>query len=99
MEQDARPEEQTHERDASGQHAADASSFYVFDEASAVPDKIFEVAEGGLTDGEPMEFKFGNPTRSRGAFHRVTFGSERNRWIVRSIDSRTCKFSNKELIE
>ena len=28
-----------------GQHAADASSFYVFDEASAVPDKIFEVAE------------------------------------------------------
>src|SRR6266849_2724679 len=34
-----------------GQHAADASSFYVFDEASAVPDKIFEVAEGGLSDG------------------------------------------------
>jgi hypothetical protein len=27
-----------------GQHAADASSFYIFDEASAVPDKIFEVA-------------------------------------------------------
>ena len=32
-----------------GQHAADASSFYVFDEASAVPDRIFEVAEGGLS--------------------------------------------------
>ena len=29
-----------------GQHAATASSFYIFDEASAVPDKIFEVAEG-----------------------------------------------------
>jgi hypothetical protein len=82
-----------------GQHAANSTSFYVFDEASAVPDKIHEVAEGGLTDGEPMFFMFGNPTRSRGAFHRATFGVERNRWIVRSIDSRTCKFSNKELIE
>jgi hypothetical protein len=82
-----------------GQHAANSTSFYVFDEASAVPDKIHEVAEGGLTDGEPMFFMFGNPTRSRGAFHRATFGVERNRWIVRSIDSRSCKFSNKELIE
>src|SRR4029077_6836690 len=51
-----------------GQHAADASSFYVFDEASAVPDKIFEVAEGGLTDGHPFIFLFGNPTRSTGKF-------------------------------
>jgi hypothetical protein len=82
-----------------GQHAATSTSFYIFDEASAVPDKIHEVAEGGLTDGEPMVFMFGNPTRSRGAFHRATFGVERNRWIVRSIDSRKCKFSNKELIE
>ncbi len=38
-------------------------------------------------------------TRSRGAFHRATFASERNRSVVLSIDSRTCKFSNKELIE
>jgi hypothetical protein len=82
-----------------GQHAVSSTSFYVFDEASAVPDKIFEVAEGGCVDGEPMFFQFGNPTRSRGAFHRATFGSERKRWIVRSIDSRTCRFSNKELIE
>jgi hypothetical protein len=29
-----------------GQHAADSTSFYIFDEASGVPDKIFEVAEG-----------------------------------------------------
>ncbi len=82
-----------------GQHAATSTSFYIFDEASAVPEKIHEVAEGGLTDGEPMIFLYGNATRSRGAFHRATFGAERNRWIVRSIDSRTCKFSNKELIE
>jgi hypothetical protein len=82
-----------------GQHAADSTSFYVFDEASAVPDKIWDVALGGLTDGEPMFFAFGNPTRSQGTFHRVTFGSERHRWLTRSIDSRNCTFSNKALIE
>jgi hypothetical protein len=46
-----------------GRHAADASSFYIFDEASAVPDKIFEVAEGGLTDGHPFILLYGNPRR------------------------------------
>jgi hypothetical protein len=51
-----------------GQHAADSTSFYIFDEASGVPDKIFEVAEGGLTDGEPMIFLLGDPTRAEGKF-------------------------------
>jgi len=82
-----------------GQHAATSTSFYVFDEASAIPDKIFEVAEGGLTDGEPMIFLFGNPTRSNGKFHRVCFGSERNRWHQTIIDSRTSRFTNKAQIE
>ena len=50
------------------------------------------------TDGEPMIFAFGNATRSKGKFHRITFGDERKRWISRSIDSRNCAFSNKELI-
>ena len=79
----------------SGQHAADSTSFYVVDESSAVPDKIFEVAEGGLTDGEPMMFVFGNPTRSTGAFHRICFGSLRKRWESVQIDSRECRFTNK----
>jgi hypothetical protein len=81
-----------------GQHNVRSTSFYIFDEASAVPDKIWEVAEGGLTDGEPMIFAFGNPTRSQGKFHNFTFGAGSNRWNTRSIDSRTCAFSNKELI-
>lgn len=81
-----------------GQHAATSSSFYMFDEASSIPEKIFEVAEGGLTDGEPMIFLFGNPTRSQGKFHRVCFGSERNRWLHRSIDSRDSSMTNKQQI-
>jgi hypothetical protein len=81
-----------------GQHAADSTSFYIVDEASAVPDVIWEVAEGGLTDGEPHIYAFGNPTKSSGKFHRVTFGSERNRWKHRSIDSRQARMTNKAQI-
>ena len=83
----------------SGQHAIESTSFYIFDEASAIPNKIFEVAEGGLTDGEPMEFLFGNPTRNSGKFFSVNFGKERNFWNQGSIDARECKFPNKELIK
>lgn len=81
-----------------GQHAADSTSFYVFDEASAIPRKIYEVAEGGLTDGEPMIFLFGNPTRGDGPFHEACFGSMRHRWHPRIIDSRTSRFTNKSQI-
>jgi hypothetical protein len=45
-----------------------------------------------------MIFGFGNPTRSTGKFYRVTFGSERERWIHRSIDSRNCALPNKRQI-
>jgi hypothetical protein len=82
-----------------GQHAASSTSFYIFDEASAVPDKVYEVAEGGLTDGSPAIFLFGNPTRNTGKFHRVTFGNERYLWNHRSIDSRTSAITNKQQID
>jgi len=82
-----------------GQHSATSSSFYIFDEGSAVPDMIFEVAEGGLTDGEPFEFIFGNPTRNDGQLHKVCFGGQRDLWNHRSIDSRTSAITNKEQIQ
>ena len=62
-----------------GQHAMDSTSFYLLDEASAVPNKIHEVAEGGLTDGEPMFIMAGNPTRNEGKFHEAVFGARRGR--------------------
>jgi hypothetical protein len=81
-----------------GQHAADSTSFYIFDEASAIPDAIHEVAEGGLTDGEPMIFLFGNPTRNGGKFHEACFGFGRDRWHPTVVDSRTSRFTNKTQI-
>lgn len=81
-----------------GQQAADSTSFYIFDEASAVPDIIWEVAEGGLAKGEPMIFVFGNPTRNSGKFHEACFGRGRDRWIPIVVDASTCGFANHELI-
>ena len=81
-----------------GQHAANSSSWYVFDEASAVPDAIYEVAEGGLTDGESFILLFGNATRSSGKFYRVCFGSDKRGWVTKAIDSRQCVLPNKALI-
>lgn len=80
-----------------GLHAASATPFYLFDEASAIPEKIYEVAEGGLTDGEPMMFLFGNPTRSSGTFHACFHNrKKRDHWKLRTIDSRTVDVTNKE---
>lgn len=81
-----------------GQHAANSTSFYIFDEASGVPDKIAEVAEGGLTDGEPMEFAFGNPTQNSGWFYDC-FHKMRHRWNTQQIDSRSVQITNKTAIQ
>jgi hypothetical protein len=81
-----------------GQHARTSTSWYLFDEASEVPDKIWETAYGGLTDGEPMLFAWGQPVRNTGEFYRVCFGSLKARWNHRRVDSRTSRFTNKDLI-
>ena len=81
-----------------GLHAASSTPWYLFDEASAIPEKIWEVSRGGLTDGEPMHFAFGNPTRNDGSF-KECFGRQSHRWITKQVDSRTAKMTNKKLIE
>lgn len=81
-----------------GQHAPTATSFYIFDEASGIDDKIFEVRTGGLTSGEPMVFDFGNGTVNSGAFYEECEGRLKHRFIVRSIDSRTVAITNKAAI-
>ena len=82
-----------------GLHSANSTPFYIFDEASGIPDKIFEVREGGLTDGEPMTFDFGNPTRNSGRFYQNMVGRFRKSYIRRTIDSRDVEQTNKALFE
>lgn len=78
-----------------GQHAVTATSFYVFDEASAIHDLIWQVSMGGLTDGEPMIFCFGNPTRASGRFFEC-FHRNKHRWVTMEVDSREAWITNKE---
>ena len=82
-----------------GQHAKRATSGYLFDEASEIPDKVWETAYGGMTDGEPMIIALGQMTGNTGEFYRVCFGSLAARWNHRRVDSRTSRFTNKEKID
>lgn len=82
-----------------GQHAPQASSFYIFDECSTIDRRIWEAAEGWLTDGEPMVFAFGQLTRRDGVFHEITYGAKRERWFQRPVDSRDSKLTNKAQLQ
>lgn len=69
----------------------------IYDEASAIPDKIWEVSEGAMTDPRAIWLCYGNPTRNTGRF-RECFASDAHRWKTRQVDSRTCKMTNKKEI-
>jgi hypothetical protein len=68
----------------------------IVDEASQIPDIIFETAEGALTDSDTdiIFVLTGNPTRNTGFFHS-TFNSRRKYWDSKQIDSRTVEITNK----
>ena len=78
-----------------GQHARTSTSWYLFDEASLIPDKVWTVAQGGLTDGQPMFFAWGQCERNTGRFYEINFGSKEHRWNHRTVDSRQSRFTNK----
>jgi hypothetical protein len=56
-----------------GLHNKGRRVILIFDEAPAISDKIWEVSEGALTDGETeiIWLAFGNPTRNSGRFRSV----------------------------
>lgn len=72
----------------------------IFDEGSVIPDKIWEVAEGALTDKntEIIWAVFGNPTQNTGRF-KDCFGRYKHRWNTKQIDSRDISFTDKKQIQ
>lgn len=74
----------------------------IMDEASAIPDVVWEVAEGALTDADTqiIWLAFGNPTRSIGRFRACfdTVGHGKF-WKVLQVDSRSIPFTNHKQIE
>ena len=83
-----------------GLHNKGRRVIVIFDEASAIADKIWEVSEGALTDEdtEIIWLAFGNPTRNTGRF-RECFGRFRHRWDCAHIDSRSVEGTNKAQLE
>lgn len=83
-----------------GLHNEGKRIIVIFDEASAIPDVIWEVTEGALTDEDTqiMWIAFGNPTRNTGRF-RECFRRLKHRWLNRQIDSRTVEGTNKKQLQ
>ncbi|QHQ14571.1 terminase [Pectobacterium parmentieri] len=97
---DAIPWSENNTEAFAGLHNERKRIIVVFDEASNISDKVWEVAEGALTDEntEIIWVAFGNPTRNTGRF-RECFRKYRHRWKVKQIDSRTVEGTNKEQID
>lgn len=72
----------------------------IFDEASGIDPKVWEVALGALTDAdtEIIWLAFGNPTLNTGSF-RECFGKHRSLWKCDQIDSRTVEGTNKKYLD
>lgn len=76
----------------------------IFDESSAIHDRIWEAIDGAMTDAETeiVWLAFGNPLRNNGRFHSC-FGKDSHRWTHLQIDSRTVEGTNvqelKEQVE
>lgn len=88
----AEPNTEHNSQSFAGRHAK--YKLILFDEASTIPDKIFEVTEGAMTDPRSIWAIFGNPTENTGRF-RECFEADR-RWTTRHVDSRTSKFTDKQ---
>jgi hypothetical protein len=85
-----------------GLHNKGKRILVVFDEGSAIPDIIWEVTEGALTDTgtQIIWCVFGNPTRNKGRFRECHDGGRfAHRWRSWKIDSRTVEITDKNQIQ
>lgn len=70
----------------------------IFDEASGIADKIWEVVEGAMTTDGAMWFVFGNPTQNIGRF-RECFRKFKHRWNTFKVDSRFAAMASQQQIK
>ena len=85
-----------------GLHNKGRRILVVFDEASSIPDNIWETTEGALTDEdtEIIWAVFGNPTRNTGRFKECFPGGRHSlAWTAFTVDSREVSFTNKKQID
>jgi hypothetical protein len=84
-----------------GLHNKGRRAIALLDEASAIPDPVWDTIEGALTDAdtELLWAAFGNPTRTTGRFRECFAGGRfAHRWSPKQIDSRSVAMTNKAQI-
>ncbi len=86
------PWSERHPEAFAGLHAADV--VMIFDESSAIPDVIWETAEGAMTTPGALWFVFGNPTRNTGRFAEC-FARFRHRWVTWQVDARGARMADQ----
>lgn len=82
-----------------GAHNEGKRALYLFDEASPIPDIIWEFTEGAMTEANTQIIwsVFGNHTRTTGQFHKITTRS--SRWKTWRVDARDVSFANLSEIQ
>ncbi len=81
-----------------GLHNKGRRAFVLLDEASSIPEPVWDTIEGALTDAdtELVWAVFGNPTRTTGRFRECFAGGRfAHRWSPRQINSRSVAMTNK----
>lgn len=81
-----------------GLHNEEGTVFAIFDEASGIIPKLWEVIDGALTDGEGFFFAFGNPTRPDGEFYEC-FAKYKDMYYTQHVDSREVSHTNKTALD
>lgn len=92
---DATPWSEHNSEAFAGMHNGGRGQAMIFDEASGISDKIYEVAEGAMSDPDAFWFQFGNPTKRSGRFYDSWHKFSR-RWLKFTVDARTAAAANKK---
>ena len=71
----------------------------ILDEASGIPDTIWDVSQGFFTENTPNRYwlAFSNPRHNTGYFYEAIEGSKRDFWQSRQVDARDVEGTDKNV--
>ena len=70
---------------------------FLIDEASGVPDEVYQVAEGALSSEGAFVLMAGNPTRTQGYFYD-SHHKMRSSWAALHVDGEQCRRVSRQFI-
>ena len=75
-----------------------SNMLFVLDEASGIPDVVYQVAQGALSSRNSKAIMMGNPTRNTG-FFADSFGKDAERWHNMTVSCEDADYVSSEFIE